>query len=209
MEAGSDTDTYEIPLLLAHDTRRSTKNPLRHSVLNVVRKVADWRSGQVPRQSGSREVSLTSPPESTASPDIDQPGHNTPANGAHYLLTSLTLFTTHEPCIMCSMALLHSRVKEIIFVHPMNETGGSGGESGHGTCVPRLPSVNHRYSILRWSLRRRFDLKQKPHNGGEPSEANVGNGSRVIEESSAEGAGNDEGLEDLWARVKIMEDLDA
>ena len=67
-------------------------------------------------------------------------------NGSHYLLTSLTLFTTHEPCIMCSMALLHSRVKEVFYLIPM-KTGGCGGS----TCLPKLDGVNHRFGISRWA----------------------------------------------------------
>ncbi|KAI0755242.1 hypothetical protein C8Q80DRAFT_1266723 [Daedaleopsis nitida] len=75
-------------------------------------------------------------------------GETRAANGAHYLLTSLTLFTTHEPCIMCSMALLHSRVKEVFYLIPMTKTGGCGGL----TCVPRLPGVNHRYGVSVWKF---------------------------------------------------------
>ncbi|KAG8874441.1 hypothetical protein FRB97_005908 [Tulasnella sp. 331] len=87
-----------------------------------------------------------------------------------YLLTSQTLFTTHEPCIMCCMALLHSRVKDVFYVFPMRLTGGlgggmstdttatvKGGEAGGGglgvvrESVPGLKGVNHRYGIWRWT----------------------------------------------------------
>lgn len=51
---------------------------------------------------------------------------------------------------MCSMALLHSRLRELIFIRPMDATGGCGGGDGKRTCVPRLKNVNHRYTILRW-----------------------------------------------------------
>jgi len=44
------------------------------------------------------------------------------------------------------MALLHSRVKEVIYVYPMSQTGGCGSI----TCLPTLKGVNHRYSIAQW-----------------------------------------------------------
>lgn len=67
-------------------------------------------------------------------------------NGAQYLLTGLTLFITHEPCLMCTMALLHSRVKEVFYLVPMPRTGGCGGIA----CIPSLKGVNHRFSIAIW-----------------------------------------------------------
>ncbi len=49
---------------------------------------------------------------------------------------------------MCSMALLHSRVKEIFYLVPMDKTGGCGGVA----CVPKLEGVNHRYGISKWKI---------------------------------------------------------
>ncbi|KAF7346198.1 Histone-lysine methyltransferase Set7 [Mycena sanguinolenta] len=115
------------PAFMAHDTRRMAAHP-----------------SATP---GDTE------PESVIEPgvplDRDEEGEangDSPRNGTNYLLTSQTLFTTHEPCIMCSMALLHSRVKEIVYLVPMPKTGGCGGL----TCVPALPGVNHRFGICRW-----------------------------------------------------------
>jgi tRNA-specific adenosine deaminase 3 len=112
---------------VAHDTRRSNNHPLRHAVLNLVRALAEHRA----------EATL----QRSAEPTIR-------TNGSNYLLTSLTLFITHEPCIMCSMALLHSRVREVIYIVPAPQTGGCGGVA----CVPRMPGVNHRFQIGRWKL---------------------------------------------------------
>ncbi|KAJ7644063.1 cytidine deaminase-like protein [Roridomyces roridus] len=106
---------------MAHDTRQSAAHPLRHAVMNVIRHIADDRARSE-----------------------DEP--QTARNGTNYLLTSRILFTTHEPCIMCSMALLHSRVKEVVYLIPMEKTGGCGGS----ICLPTLPGVNHRFGICRW-----------------------------------------------------------
>lgn len=144
-----------MPTLIATDLRHSAAHPLRHSVMNVIRQVAEWRASSTSVGATTRSPPASATPlpnlESllTPSPDSDL---TTARNGSHYLLTSLTLFTTHEPCIMCSMALLHSRVKEVIFLQSMDQTGGCGGWSGKGTCVPRLKGVNHRFSISRWTL---------------------------------------------------------
>lgn len=45
-----------------------------------------------------------------------------------YLCLKLEVFLTHEPCIMCSMALVHSRVGRVIFQHRMPQTGGMTAE---------------------------------------------------------------------------------
>ncbi|KAF9488937.1 cytidine deaminase-like protein [Pleurotus eryngii] len=125
---GSESNSA-LPIAFAsHDTRNSANHPLRHSIMNVVRKIADYRNT----------------PLSDAT--TESPSDDNRQNGSHYLLTSLTLFTSHEPCVMCSMALLHSRVKEVVYIRAMGKTGGCGGL----TCLPVLKGVNHRFGILRW-----------------------------------------------------------
>ncbi len=133
---------------IAHDTRQSAFHPLRHAVLNVVRMVADYRALPI-SETLAEDVPVPTPPIEMPVPPLDVVnGDDTSAarNGSHYLLTALTLFISHEPCIMCTMALLHSRVKEIIYLVPMEKTGGCGGI----TCVPKLEGVNHRFGISRW-----------------------------------------------------------
>ncbi|WVQ70994.1 hypothetical protein IAR50_000519 [Cryptococcus sp. DSM 104548] len=108
----------------SHDTRNSEHHPLRHAVLNCVANIAHLR---------------------TVPPFTD----TTPArNGADYLLTGMCLFLSHEPCVMCSMALLHSRVKEVIYV--FGQRRGGGFEIGNGFGIHARRDLNHRYEVWRW-----------------------------------------------------------
>jgi len=136
---------------IAHDTRRSTSHPLRHACMNIIRHVAET-------QASTKSVSPADTASTDSSPHLTRPA--TTASGPSYLLTAQTLFVTHEPCIMCTMALLHSRVKDVFYLFPMEKTGGLGAtldsKRGGGTglvreSVPGLKGVNHRFGIWRWT----------------------------------------------------------
>ncbi|KAG8832016.1 hypothetical protein FRC17_002202 [Serendipita sp. 399] len=140
-------DSYLDEPLLAHDTRVSTCHPLRHTVMNLVRALAD----RVLKASDPPQTSTLRPLMPTSAERIPTP---TLQNGEGYHLTNRTLFITHEPCLMCTMALVHSRVKEVIYLYPMSETGGCGGQ----TVVPQLPTINHRFNIWCWKEQRLTDF---------------------------------------------------
>lgn len=53
-----------------------------------------------------------------------------------YLCLRLEVFLTHEPCIMCSMALVHSRVGRVIFLNRMTQTGGLTAEMARNDTGP-------------------------------------------------------------------------
>jgi len=105
-----------------HDTRNSEQHPLRHAAFNCIAQIARLRT--VPPFS---EIQST-------------------RNGADYLLTSMSLFITHEPCVMCAMALVHSRVREVFFVYPRKRSGGFENSFG----VHSTKDLNHRFDAWMW-----------------------------------------------------------
>merc|ERR1719503_79065 len=75
------------------------------------------------------------------------PGSKRPHPDDDYLCCDCEVVTTHEPCVMCSMALVHSRVRLVTYKEQDLEFGGLGGRVSLHTCA----SLNHQLRVLKWS----------------------------------------------------------
>lgn len=113
-----DTTNDEINILAtARDSRE--QHPLRHSVMEAIELIAsNERTNRI-----SARVGLST----------------------NYLCQDLIVYTTHEPCVMCSMALVHSRISRLIYIWPHPK---GGIESSY--YIGDRKDLNWKFGIWRW-----------------------------------------------------------
>jgi tRNA(adenine34) deaminase len=61
-----------------------------------------------------------------------------------YRLTGTTLYVTLEPCAMCAAAIVHARVKRLVFGAWDPKAGAAGSTSN----IFVLPAMNHRVDVF-------------------------------------------------------------
>jgi tRNA(Arg) A34 adenosine deaminase TadA len=61
-----------------------------------------------------------------------------------YRLTDTTLYVTLEPCPMCAMAIVHARVRRLVFA----AWDPRAGAAGSVTDIFALPGLNHRVEVF-------------------------------------------------------------
>jgi tRNA(Arg) A34 adenosine deaminase TadA len=61
-----------------------------------------------------------------------------------YRLTDTTLYVTLEPCPMCAMAIVHARVRRLVF----GAWDPRAGAAGSLTDIFALPGLNHRVDVF-------------------------------------------------------------
>lgn len=63
-----------------------------------------------------------------------------------YLCTGYDIYVTREPCVMCAMALVHSRAKRVFY--GCYKTDGEPGGLGSFVSVHLLKGINHRFEVF-------------------------------------------------------------
>ncbi|CEP61776.1 Tad3p LALA0_S04e00386g [Lachancea lanzarotensis] len=104
---------------------RCSSSPLDHSIMQGIRSVA---ASEHKRQMIEKEQT----------------------EDETYLCLNFDVYTTHEPCSMCAMALIHSRIKRCIFLQPMHRTGALESQSGDSYCIHNNHALNSKYEVFRW-----------------------------------------------------------
>ena len=75
------------------------------------------------------------------------PGQGPPQKS--YLCTGFDCYVVHEPCVMCAMALVHSRLRRVIYALPDAKSGALGGAFR----LHAQRSLNHHYHVYHCSER--------------------------------------------------------
>ncbi|KAI8359144.1 cytidine deaminase-like protein [Blakeslea trispora] len=122
--------------IIAEQIDSRGKHPLHHAVMNCIDAVAKKESeahggiGRMKRPASEMDEDNSSTEKGT------------------YLCTGYDAYMSHEPCAMCSMALVHSRIGRVFYSIP-SRTGALG------TCykIHAHASLNHHYRVFRHVLR--------------------------------------------------------
>ena len=125
---------FHISPAAKSDNACGSGNVMGHAVMRVIGMVAKKRVLLAKNQL-NEWASVKS--ESEQSPFLDSPlmpteeqyftANTLESNG--YLCLDLEIYVTHEPCVMCSMAILHSRFGRVVFGKRMIKTGALTAEA--------------------------------------------------------------------------------
>ena len=107
-------------------SRQGKGNVMAHAVMRVIGMIARQRviasnTHKTLETSGNRPNYFADEPLTAFEKDIYSQSRLAPGG---YLCLDLELYLTHEPCVMCSMAVNHSRFGRVVFGQRMPRTGG-------------------------------------------------------------------------------------
>lgn len=102
----------------ASDETLATKHPLRHAVMVAIERAAEAARSHEQHMMASAPI--------------------------HHLLTGYVVLTYREPCVMCSMALAHSRVARVYYGLPNLDNGGLGSRFS----VHLQAEINHHFDAF-------------------------------------------------------------
>uniref|UniRef100_A0A1D1ZQ58 CMP/dCMP-type deaminase domain-containing protein n=1 Tax=Auxenochlorella protothecoides TaxID=3075 RepID=A0A1D1ZQ58_AUXPR len=125
--------------VLACCTAAPDVHPLQHAVMLAVEAVAAGQRARLQQEEGG-SAQDGCPKRPRLAEDIMLHGAPCP-----YLCTGYDVYLAVEPCIMCAMALVHSRARRVIFCDADAAGGALGGTGGLRLQAER--SLNHHYHV--------------------------------------------------------------
>jgi tRNA(adenine34) deaminase len=129
--AVSDADYMRLCLQLAAQAQQHDEVPVGAVLVLGERVIA---------QGSNRPIGSHDP---TAHAEIEALRAGGKALGS-YRLNDTTLFVTLEPCAMCAAAIVHARVRRVVF----GAWDPRAGAAGSTVDIFRLPGLNHRVDVF-------------------------------------------------------------
>jgi tRNA(adenine34) deaminase len=126
-----DIDFMRLALEQAHRARAAGEVPVGAVLVSGDRVIA---------VGANRPIAANDP---TAHAEIEALRTGGGALGS-YRLTDTTLYVTLEPCPMCAMAIVHARVRRLVF----GAWDARAGAAGSVTDIFALPGLNHRVDVF-------------------------------------------------------------
>ncbi|KAM4731710.1 putative inactive tRNA-specific adenosine deaminase-like protein 3 [Anableps anableps] len=124
----------ERVVAVGHDRRG--EHPLHHAVMVCIDLVAQSQGGGCYRSDRYAACRFT-------------PTDSHPGGGAlPYICTGYDLYVTREPCVMCAMALVHSRIGRVFY-----GAASADGALGSRFKIHTQKDLNHRFEVYRGVLR--------------------------------------------------------
>jgi len=130
-EEGSDARFMRAALAHARQARERGEVPVGAVLV---------QGGQIIAGAGNSPIASHDPTAHAEVQVLRAAGH---ALGS-YRLNDATLYATLEPCVMCAAALVHARVRRLVFGAWDVRAGGAGSL----TNVFTLPGLNHRVDVF-------------------------------------------------------------
>ncbi len=141
------------------DEEDARRHPLRHAVLDAIDAAASADLARDPPSSSP----LPPPPPPPPDDDDDFGGvgekrrraptaslaEMTAEIGRGYLCTGYDVYCAREPCVMCAMALTHSRVRRVIYAIPSARHGALGGGA---YSLQKERTLNHHYDVYTFGV---------------------------------------------------------
>ena len=143
--------------IVSASSESDSGNVMGHAAMRVISFVA--RKRQKRFDASSRGVAENTSPTAFADEPLTEVERSVDESATlkpgGYLCLDLEIYLTHEPCVMCSMAILHSRFGRVIFEERMPKTGGLSAEQDSETKTSAMgyglfwrPELN--WKLLAW-----------------------------------------------------------
>uniref|UniRef100_A0A1A7YHI9 Adenosine deaminase, tRNA-specific 3 n=1 Tax=Iconisemion striatum TaxID=60296 RepID=A0A1A7YHI9_9TELE len=125
-------------IAVGHDCRGN--HPLHHAVMVCIDLVAQSQGGGCYCFDNFTACRFMSP-------NMDPNARDLEAGPQPYICTGYDLYVTREPCVMCSMALVHSRIGRVFY-----GTASADGALGTKFKIHSQKDLNHRFEVFRGVL---------------------------------------------------------